>query len=78
MGLLCAPAGQCGSLPELPRPADATAVVIRPCGPRLQSKVLANHAKARSAYERCGFTPQEVMYEKRIAPKASEPVKSER
>jgi ribosomal protein S18 acetylase RimI-like enzyme len=34
---------------------------------RLRINVLANNAKARRAYERYGFTPYEVMYEKRIA-----------
>ena len=34
---------------------------------RLRINVLANNAEARRAYERYGFTPYEVMYEKRIA-----------
>jgi ribosomal protein S18 acetylase RimI-like enzyme len=33
---------------------------------RLRVNVLANNAKARRAYERYGFAPYEVMYEKRI------------
>ena len=33
---------------------------------RLRINVLANHTKARRAYERYGFAPYEVMYERRI------------
>jgi len=33
---------------------------------RLRINVLANNVKARRAYERYGFAPYEVMYEKRI------------
>lgn len=45
---------------------------LRPTGvTRLRINVLANNARAWQAYERYGFAPYEVMYEKRIAPSES-------
>ena len=38
---------------------------------RLRTNVLANNEKARRAYERYGFAPYEVMYEKKLAPSPS-------
>lgn len=38
---------------------------------RLRINMLANNAKARRAYERYGFAPYEVMYEKKMASSSS-------